>query len=129
MMSRPPSLHTHSLVALAWRVLAGRMLVWRMLVWRTAFVAVALVIAWTAGVWTAGVWAAGAQTSPSVVTELLRKGAAASAGRQYQTCVDAYSAAFALDPEHTTAGELGLCEEALGHFVEAHDHLLYALEG
>lgn len=61
--------------------------------------------------------------------ELRRRGAAAAAAHEYEKCVDAYAAALEKEPLPSTAGELGLCEEALGRNVAAHDHLLDALAG
>lgn len=60
---------------------------------------------------------------------LIEKGVAAAAAGRYEECADAYRVAFALRQGYVAAGELGLCEEALGRNLEAYDHLLYALEG
>lgn len=62
------------------------------------------------------------------LAELLRSGAEASSAKRWQVCVDAYSAAGALESTPRTWGELGLCEEQLGRFVAAHDHLFRAME-
>jgi len=53
------------------------------------------------------------------LAELLRSGAEASSAKRWQVCVDAYSAAGALESTPRTWGELGLCEEQLGRFVAA----------
>jgi hypothetical protein len=67
------------------------------------------------------------QAAPSAA-ELRARGEAAAAAGKHQECIRAYSAAFALEADAGTAGELGLCEEALGRDLEAYDHLAFALE-
>jgi hypothetical protein len=66
--------------------------------------------------------AAGAGSAPEL--RAVGKGAAS----RHEECVRARAAAFALAPDPVTAGELGLCEEALGRDLEAYDHLMFALE-
>lgn len=70
----------------------------------------------------------GSAAEPSA-EELRKQGAAAAARRNYEACVQSYSAALELGHSPSIAGELGLCEEALGRNVAAHDHLLEALAG
>jgi hypothetical protein len=70
-----------------------------------------------------------AYARPQTPAELLKKAAAAATGGRHEACAEAYAAALTLDPAYTTAAELGICEEALGRFVAAYDHLIYALEG
>lgn len=72
---------------------------------------------------------AGAASPPVLsAAELRAQGERASAAGQYEACVDALSAALRIEPDAATAGELGRCEEALGHHVAAYPHLLQALE-
>jgi len=57
------------------------------------------------------------------------KGAVAARAGKLGECIEAYSAALALEPDPATAGELGLCEEAVGRNLDAYEHLVVALEG
>jgi hypothetical protein len=59
---------------------------------------------------------------------LLRTGSQAASARRWGACIDALSAAAAIDNAPKTWGELGLCEEQAGRFVAAHDHLFRAVE-
>jgi hypothetical protein len=59
---------------------------------------------------------------------LLHAGANAAKAKQWDACIQALTAAAALDGAPTTWGELGLCEEAGGHFPAAHRHLFRALQ-
>lgn len=60
---------------------------------------------------------------------LLQAGAAASRAKKWQTCIDAYAQATTLEESPPVFGELGLCEEAAGHFASAHPHLKRAVAG
>lgn len=60
--------------------------------------------------------------------ELGREGAAASKARQWDTCIQAYTAAVALEDAPVVSGELGLCEEQAGRFADAYRHLNHALD-
>ncbi len=66
--------------------------------------------------------------APDLAT-LLRTGSQAASARRWGACIDALSAAAAIDNAPKTWGELGLCEEQAGRFVAAHDHLFRAVEG
>jgi hypothetical protein len=72
--------------------------------------------------------AADGPTEPTAA-ELIKAGAAAAASGQYEVCARAYAAALEKELSHATAGELGVCEEALGRNLVAYDHLWYALGG
>ena len=60
--------------------------------------------------------------------ELVRAGMEASNTKQWGACIEALTAAAALEDDPKTWGELGLCEERAGRFVSAHDHLFRAME-
>lgn len=60
------------------------------------------------------------------LSTLLRAGAEAARAKNWDTCIEAYSAAAAIEDAATTLGELGLCEEAAGRNAAAHPHLLRA---
>ncbi len=59
---------------------------------------------------------------------LLRAANQATSARRWGACIDALTAAAAIDNAPKTWGELGLCEEQAGRFVAAHDHLFRAIE-
>lgn len=60
---------------------------------------------------------------------LLKAGADASRAKKWDACIESYSAAVAIEESAATFGELGLCEEAAGHFARAHPHLKRAVAG
>lgn len=60
---------------------------------------------------------------------LLKAGAGAAKAKQWAACIEAFTAAAAIDGAAKTWGELGLCEEGAGRFALAHRHLLRAREG
>lgn len=62
------------------------------------------------------------------LAELLRAGDAAAKAKQWQACVQAYREALAIEDSPRTAGELGLCEEQLLRFADAHNHLDRAMD-
>ncbi len=62
------------------------------------------------------------------VAAFVRAGAAAANARQWSACIQAYSAAAAIDDTPATAGDLGLCEEQAGRFVDAYNHLRRATD-
>ena len=74
-----------------------------------------------------GVMLAGAGEQQSAAQWRVKGAVAARAGK-LEECIGAYSAALALEPDAVTAGELGLCEEALGRNLDAYEHLTLALE-
>ena len=59
---------------------------------------------------------------------LVRKGMEAAGAKRWTECIDALTAAAALEDVPRTWGELGLCEEQTGRFAAAHDHLFRAME-
>lgn len=59
---------------------------------------------------------------------LLRTGTAAAASKDWQGCVDALTAALAIEKDAKVAGQLGLCDEGAGRLVDAYDHLKVALD-
>jgi tetratricopeptide (TPR) repeat protein len=69
-----------------------------------------------------------AAAAAAVLDRALKAGAAAAARGDHAACVEAYTKALRLEPEATTAGALGLCEESLGRNVAAYNHLRLALE-
>lgn len=68
------------------------------------------------------------KTDAAALARALKEGAAAAARADHAACVEAYSKAWRIAPEATTAGRLGLCEEALGHDIVAYNLLRLALE-
>ncbi len=76
---------------------------------------------------TAGV-ARAEPADPSRLAVLLRTGAEASNAKRWTACIEALTAAAAIESTPKTWGDLGLCEEQAGRFVAAHDHLFRALE-
>ena len=60
------------------------------------------------------------------VAALLRAGAQAARAKQWGACIDALTAALAIQGAPATAGDLGLCEEQAGRYAAAHRHLLHA---
>lgn len=90
---------------------------------------------WQAGVLTVAVLCgspgdalADPPSDPSNLAKLLRAGAEASAAKRWSACVDALTAAVALDAAPRTWGDLGLCEEQGGRFALAYAHLSRAME-
>lgn len=74
-----------------------------------------------------------AQPSPATSTAdsvalALKRGAAAAANNDFAACAAAYEEAARLAPKAATFGKLGLCEEQLGKYVAAFDHLYRAKE-
>ena len=70
-----------------------------------------------------------AQADPAPdAAALLRTGTEAAAAKKWPACIEALSAAAAIEDAPKTWGELGLCEEQAGRFVAAHDHLFRAME-
>lgn len=67
-------------------------------------------------------------SDPKALAELLRAGADAATAKRWQVCIDALSAAATIESSPKILGDLGLCEEQVGRFVAAHDHLFRALE-
>lgn len=59
--------------------------------------------------------------------ELLRTGADAKEAKKWSACVDALWDALAIEDSPTTAGDLGLCEEQVGRFGDAMNHVFRAL--
>jgi hypothetical protein len=59
---------------------------------------------------------------------LVRTGTAAAGSKDWQGCIDALTAALAIEKDARLAGQLGLCDENAGRFVEAYDHLMPAIE-
>src|SRR6185436_8775163 len=90
---------------------------------------------WTAVAVMLGILLGAARSSadePSADTKarlpaLLRAGADAAKAKKWDACIEALSAAAAIDGAATTLGDLGLCEEASGHFAAASTHLHRAL--
>lgn len=70
---------------------------------------------------------AAADGAAPTAAELRERGARAAAAQQYEACVKEYSKALAMERDAATAGELGLCEEALGQNVAAYEHGMEAL--
>jgi len=64
----------------------------------------------------------------SRLATLLQQGDAAAKSRRFEACAEAYSSALHLLLSAKTAGELGLCEEALGRYDRAHRHLSRAID-
>lgn len=62
------------------------------------------------------------------IAALLGKAEAAAKAKQWEACTQAYTEALALEDAPRTAGELGLCEEQLGRFADAHGHLDRAMD-
>ena len=62
------------------------------------------------------------------VAALVRSGAAAASAKQWERCIQAYSTALAMDDTPATSGDLGLCEEQAGRFVDAYNHLRRATD-
>ena len=60
------------------------------------------------------------------LTALLQAGAQAARAKQWGACIDALTAALAIQEAPATAGDLGLCEEQAGRYAGAHRHLLHA---
>ena len=73
--------------------------------------------------------AGGPSTPAEVAAEHARTGAAAAARGDYEACAKAFLSALVLDSSARWAGELGLCEEALGWYPLAYDHLVRAVAG
>lgn len=67
-------------------------------------------------------------TEKARAAAFIRAGSAAANARQWERCIQAYSAALALDDSPATAGDLGLCEEQAGRFVDAYNHLRRATD-
>jgi hypothetical protein len=65
---------------------------------------------------------------PAQLAKLLRAGAEAATAKRWSACVDALTAALALDAAAKTRGDLGLCEEQAGRFALAFTHLNRAME-
>lgn len=59
---------------------------------------------------------------------LLREGEAAANARRWEACAAAYGEALKIEDAPRTAGELGLCEEQLQRFADAHRHLDRAMD-
>jgi hypothetical protein len=59
---------------------------------------------------------------------LLQAGAEAARAHKWQACIDALTAAAAIEGARTTWGDLGLCEVEAGRFVDAHRHFRRAFE-
>jgi len=82
----------------------------------------------TAPAWTVGP-PAGDGSKPGVqVTEYLRRAARARKAGQWAEAADAYRAAWGLEQQPELAGELGVCEVALGRYREAAEHLQISME-
>jgi hypothetical protein len=60
---------------------------------------------------------------------LRQTGADAAKAKRWDACIEALTAAVAIDDAPTTWGELGLCEEAAGRYALADLHLRRAMEG
>lgn len=58
---------------------------------------------------------------------LLRAGSDATKAKKWDACIEALSAAAAINDAATTWGDLGLCEEAAGRFPDAYKHLRQAM--
>jgi len=58
----------------------------------------------------------------------LRRAERARKARRWEEAADAYRAAWALDPRPEIAGELGVCEVALGSYRDAAEHLQISLD-
>lgn len=63
----------------------------------------------------------------AAVAEHLRRGAAARKAGRWKEAADAYRAAWEQDPRPEIAGELGVCEVALGRYRDAAEHLYLGL--
>lgn len=63
------------------------------------------------------------------LADLLRTGAAAASARRWGDCIEALTAAVALEDTAKTWGDLGLCEEQAGRSAAAYMHLRRAMEG
>jgi hypothetical protein len=63
------------------------------------------------------------------VAELVRTGAQAATAKRWADCVEALTAAAALEDAPRTWGDLGLCEEQAGSYAAAYMHLRRAMEG
>jgi hypothetical protein len=64
---------------------------------------------------------------PSIAA-LLRAGADAAKAKKWDACIEALTAAAAIENNATTLGDLGLCEEHAEKLAPAHDHLRHALD-
>jgi hypothetical protein len=62
------------------------------------------------------------------LAEHLRAGSVASKAKQWNACIQAYTAAAAIEGAPATWGELGLCEEQAGRFLDAYNHLRRAVD-
>lgn len=62
------------------------------------------------------------------LAELLRAGEAAAKARRWDGCIEAFTEALRLEDAPRTAGELGLCEQQAGRWVDAHGHLDRAMD-
>jgi len=65
----------------------------------------------------------------SRAAELVRAGAQAAIAKRWADCVEALTAAAALEDAPRTWGDLGLCEEQAGRHAAAYMHLRQAMEG
>src|SRR5690242_1397185 len=67
-------------------------------------------------------------SDPARLAALLRAGDEAAKAKDWRACSQAYSDALAIEDAPRTAGELGLCEEQLNRFADAHRHLDRAMD-